>query len=158
MTLTITGCWRRCMYNYMDVNNQAGRRGVEYAAGKGLAVVVMEPLRGGKLSKEPPASVAKIWQSAHRKLAPVEWALQWVWNQPEISVALSGMSAMAQVVENVKIAGRSGVGTLNRRRFEAHRPGAESLPRPDPGALHRLQILPAVPPRRGDTANFSILQ
>lgn len=100
------------LYNYMDVSNQAGRRGVEYAAGKGLAVVVMEPLRGGKLSKEPPASIVKIWQSAHRKLAPVEWALQWVWNQPEVSVALSGMSAMPQVVENVKIAGRSGIGTL----------------------------------------------
>jgi predicted aldo/keto reductase-like oxidoreductase len=100
-------------YNYMDVNRQAGRRGVAYAASKGLAVVVMEPLRGGKLSKEPPPRVAKVWQSATRNLKPVEWGLQWVWNQPEISVALSGMSAMAQVVENVKIAGRSGPGTLN---------------------------------------------
>jgi predicted aldo/keto reductase-like oxidoreductase len=100
-------------YNYMDVNRQAGRRGVAYAASKGLAVVVMEPLRGGKLSKEPPPRVAKVWQSAHRNLKPVEWGLQWVWNKPEISVALSGMSTMAQVVENVKIAGRSGPGTLN---------------------------------------------
>jgi predicted aldo/keto reductase-like oxidoreductase len=100
-------------YNYMDVANQAGRKGVEYAAGKGLAVVVMEPLRGGKLSKEPPPPVAKVWKAAHRKMAPVEWALQWVWNQLEISVALSGMSAMEQVVENVKIAGRSGPGTLS---------------------------------------------
>ena len=100
-------------YNYMDVANQAGRKGVEYAAGKGLAVVVMEPLRGGKLSKEPPPPVAKAWKTAHRKMAPVEWALQWVWNQPEISVALSGMSLMEQVVENVKIAGRSGPGTLS---------------------------------------------
>jgi predicted aldo/keto reductase-like oxidoreductase len=100
-------------YNYMDINNQAGRKGVEYAAGKGLAVVVMEPLRGGKLSKEPPPPVAKVWQSAHRKLTPAEWALQWVWNQPEISVALSGMSAMEQVVENVNVAGRSGPGTLS---------------------------------------------
>jgi predicted aldo/keto reductase-like oxidoreductase len=100
-------------YNYMDINNQAGRRGVAYAAGKGLAVVVMEPLRGGKLSKEPPPPVAKVWQSAHREMKPVEWGLQWVWNQPEISVALSGMSLMEQVVENVKIAGRSGPGTLN---------------------------------------------
>ena len=100
-------------YNYMDVKEQAGRRGVEYAAGKGLAVVVMEPLRGGKLSKEPPEPVAKAWASAPRQLRPVEWAFQWVWNQPEISVALSGMSAMEQVVENVKIAGRSGVGVLS---------------------------------------------
>ncbi len=102
-------------YNYMDIKNQAGRRGVEYAAGKGLAVAVMEPLRGGKLSKEPPPLVAKVWQSAHRKMKPVEWGLQWVWNQPETSVALSGMSAMEQVVENVAIAGRSGPGTLNDR-------------------------------------------
>jgi len=100
-------------YNYMDVKEQAGRRGVEYAAGKGLAVVVMEPLRGGKLSKEPPEPVSKVWASAPRQLRPVEWAFQWVWNQPEISVALSGMSAMEQVVENVKIAGRSGVGVLS---------------------------------------------
>jgi hypothetical protein len=102
-------------YNYMDVNNQAGRKGVEYAAGKGLAVVVMEPLRGGKLSKEPPPPVAKVWKTAHRKMSPVEWALQWVWNQPEISVALSGMSVMDQVVQNVAIAGRSGAGTLSEK-------------------------------------------
>jgi predicted aldo/keto reductase-like oxidoreductase len=100
-------------YNYMDVNNQAGRRGVAYAAGKGLAVVVMEPLRGGKLAKEPPPPVARVWQSAPRQMRPVEWGLQWVWNQPEISVALSGMSTMEQVVENLAIAGRSGPGTLN---------------------------------------------
>jgi predicted aldo/keto reductase-like oxidoreductase len=100
-------------YNYMDISNQAGRRGVEYAAGKGLAVVVMEPLRGGKLSKEPPPAVAKVWAKAYREMKPVEWGLQWVWNQPEISVALSGMSTMEQVVENVAIAGRSGPGTLN---------------------------------------------
>jgi len=95
-------------YNYMDVNEQAGRRGVEYAAGKGLAVVVMEPLRGGRLSKDPPpAPVAAVIKSAKRKMKGVAWAFHWVWNQPEISVALSGMSTMAQVVDNVKIADRS---------------------------------------------------
>ncbi len=105
-------------YNYMDIANQAGTKGVAYAAEKGLAVVVMEPLRGGKLAKEPPAPVARAWKSAHRKMAPVEWGLQWVWNQPEISVALSGMSTMAQVVENVAIAGRSGAGTLSEEDFK----------------------------------------
>jgi len=96
------------LYNYMDENEQAGRRGVEYAAGKGLAVVVMEPLRGGRLSKDPPPKpVAQVLKSAKRKMRGVEWAFQWVWNQPEISVALSGMSTMEQVVENVKIADRS---------------------------------------------------
>jgi uncharacterized protein len=100
-------------YNYMDINNQAGRKGVEYAASKGLAVVVMEPLRGGKLSKDPPPPVAKVWKTAHRKLTPAEWAFLWVWNQPEISVALSGMSTMEQVMQNVKTAGKSGPGTLS---------------------------------------------
>jgi len=96
------------LYNYMDENEQAGRRGVEYAAGKGLALVVMEPLRGGRLSKDPPPKpVAQVLKSAKRKMRGVEWAFQWVWNQPEISVALSGMSTMEQVVENVKIADRS---------------------------------------------------
>jgi len=100
-------------YNYMDVNEQAGRRGVEYAAGKGMAIVVMEPLRGGKLSKEPPESVAKILAGAPRRLKAVEWAWRWIWNQPEISVALSGMSTMEQVVENVALADRYAVGNLS---------------------------------------------
>jgi len=99
-------------YNYVDVDNQAGRRGVEYAADKGLAVVVMEPIRGGRLSKEPPEQVAKVWRSAPQKRSQAEWALSWVWNQPEVSVALSGMSTMGQVVENVAIASHSRPGML----------------------------------------------
>ena len=100
-------------YNYMDVNEQAGRRGVEYAASKGLAVVVMEPLRGGRLAKDPPPEpVADVIASARRKLTHIEWALHWVWSQPEISVALSGMTAMPQVVDNIKIASKSHPGFL----------------------------------------------
>ncbi|MFC1933563.1 aldo/keto reductase [Chloroflexota bacterium] len=106
--------WTLCQiqYNYMDVDYQAGRRGVEYAAGKDLAIVVMEPLRGGKLSQKPPEQVAKAWETALEKRNPVELALLWVWNQPEISVVLSGMSTMGQVVENIAIADRSGPGKL----------------------------------------------
>jgi len=94
-------------YNYMDVDDQAGRRGVEYAVDKGLAVVVMEPLRGGLLGKKPPEQVAKLWAGAPQKRTPAEWGLLWVWNQPEVSVALSGMSTMEHVVENVAVADRS---------------------------------------------------
>lgn len=106
--------WTLCqvLYNYMDVDYQAGQRGVEYAAGKGLAVVAMEPLRGGQLSKSPPEQVVKIWGNAERKLRPVEWALLWLWNQPEVSVAISGMSTMGQVVDNIAIARRSSPGIL----------------------------------------------
>jgi predicted aldo/keto reductase-like oxidoreductase len=95
--------WTFCQvqYNFMDIEYQAGRRGVEYAASKDLGIVVMEPLRGGLLGKQPPDQIVRAWETAPKKRTPVEWALLWVWNQPEISVALSGMSTMQQVVENV---------------------------------------------------------
>ena len=99
-------------YNYMYVDRQPGRRGLEYAANKSLAVVVMGPLWGGQLTKKPPKQVAKIWVSAAQKRTPAERGLLWVWNQPEVIVALSGMSTMKQVVENVAVADRSGPGKL----------------------------------------------
>jgi predicted aldo/keto reductase-like oxidoreductase len=111
--------WTFCQvqYNFMDVEskNQPGRKGVEYAAGKGLGVVVMEPIRGGLLAKEPPKAVNDIWKKSTRKWSRAEWALQWVWNQPEVSVALSGMSTMAQVEENVISASRSKPGILTAK-------------------------------------------
>ena len=86
---------------------------MEYAAAKDMGVVVMEPLRGGLLGKEPPAAVADVWASAPRKRSQVEWALKWIWNQPEVSLALSGMSTMEQVEQNVEYAGRSGANSLS---------------------------------------------
>ena len=119
-------------YNYMDVELQAGRRGLEYAAGKGLAAVIMEPLRGGRLGKVPPEAIVKLWESAPKKRTPADWALQWVWNQPEVAVALSGMSTMEQVVENIDSAESSGPNTLTadeaalvdrvREAFHAQKP------------------------------------
>jgi len=108
--------WTFCQiqYNYMDVNNQAGRRGLKYAAGKNLAVVIMEPIRGGILAKKPPEPVAKVWQTSPNDRSRAEWALQWVWNHPEVSVVLSGMSTMPQVIENLAAAERSGPGKLTK--------------------------------------------
>jgi uncharacterized protein len=97
--------WTFCQiqYNYMDEEFQAGTRGLEYAHKKGLAVVVMEPVRGGRLTR-PPEPVARLWENAPVLRTPQEWALRWVWNHPEVTLALSGMSKMEHVVENVAIA------------------------------------------------------
>jgi predicted aldo/keto reductase-like oxidoreductase len=106
--------WTFCQiqYNYMDEEHQAGTRGLKYAADKGLAVVVMEPIRGGQLARNPPQAIAELWDTAAPRRTPADWALQWVWNHPEVSVVLSGMSTMEQVKQNVASASQSGPGTL----------------------------------------------
>ena len=100
--------WSFCQiqYNYMDTENQAGTRGLKLAASKGLAVVVMEPLMGGRLA-DPPKDIRETMESFPLRRSPAEWALQWLWDQPEVSVVLSGMSTMAQVEENLFAADRS---------------------------------------------------
>ncbi|MGA3160663.1 MAG: aldo/keto reductase [Terracidiphilus sp.] len=106
--------WSFCQiqYNYMDTENQAGTRGLKLAASKGLAVVVMEPLMGGRLA-DPPQDVRDAMESFSLHRSPAEWALQWLWDQPEVSVVLSGMSTMTQVEENLNSADRSGVKSLS---------------------------------------------
>lgn len=100
-------------YNYMDIDYQAGQKGLKLAADRGLAVVVMEPLRGGRLAKDPaPEPVADAWSRSDRGWTPAAWALHWVWNQPEVTVALSGMSNMQQVKENIQTASSSRIGKL----------------------------------------------
>jgi len=111
--------WTFCQiqYNYLDVQGQAGTKGLKYAAAKGLAVVVMEPLLGGRLAN-PPAQVRALWESAAVQRTPADWALQWLWSQPEVSVVLSGMSTMKQVEENVASADASRVGLLTPEELE----------------------------------------
>jgi predicted aldo/keto reductase-like oxidoreductase len=106
-----TDLWNFCQiqYNYMDTESQAGTRGLKLAAEKGLAVVVMEPLMGGRLA-DPPKDVREAMESFPVRRSPVEWALQWLWDQPEVSVILSGMSSMAQVEENLRFADQSRAG------------------------------------------------
>lgn len=100
-------------YNYMDINEQAGRKGLQLAADRGLAVVIMEPLRGGRLAQNPaPKSVEAVWAKSEYDWTPAAWALQWLWDQPEVSVVLSGMSAMEQVKENIETASTSSTGKL----------------------------------------------
>lgn len=105
--------WDFCQiqYNYMDINEQAGVKGLKLAAEKALAVIIMEPLMGGKLA-DVPAPVEKIFKSADADRTPVDWALQWLWDQPEVAVILSGMSTMEQVEQNLVSASNSGVGTM----------------------------------------------
>jgi predicted aldo/keto reductase-like oxidoreductase len=113
--LAATDLWEFCQiqYNYMDEDQQAGRRGLELAAAQGLGVIVMEPVRGGALARNLPPQVEALWAGATTLRTPAEWALQWVWSHPEVSFLLSGMSEMRHVEENLVYAERSRPGLLS---------------------------------------------
>lgn len=97
--------WGFCQvqYNILDENLGAGREGVRHAAQRGMGVIVMEPLRGGYLASAPPP-VQAIWDEADVERSPAEWALRWVWDQPEVTLVLSGMGEGPHIAENLRIA------------------------------------------------------
>lgn len=114
--------WTFCQiqYNYLDTESSRrspGTRGLKYAASRGLAVVVMEPIRGGLLAIPPPPEVRAVFDEAGVKRTPVQWALLWVWNHPEVSVALSGMSRFEQVVDNIATASIAEPGILSEEEL-----------------------------------------
>ena len=99
--------WEMCLiqYNYMDENLQAGRSGLDYAAGKGIPVMIMEPLRGGALANKLPKNAVKIWENyIKEQRSAAEWAFRWLWDQPNVSVVLSGMNSVEVINENVRVA------------------------------------------------------
>jgi predicted aldo/keto reductase-like oxidoreductase len=113
--------WEFCQiqYNYRDEERQAGAAGLRYAASKGLAVIVMEPLRGGQLAVSPqPPAIAGLWHEAERLRTPAEWAFRWIWNHPEVTVVLSGMNDEAQVEENLRIAEDGYPGSLSAAELD----------------------------------------
>jgi predicted aldo/keto reductase-like oxidoreductase len=103
-------------YNFMDEHYQAGTAGLRYAAKKGLGVVVMEPIRGGLLARDLPG-ISGIWQTATASHKPAEWALRWVWNHPEVTVTLTGMSTPQQVRQNVALSEKGIPDSLTRREL-----------------------------------------
>ena len=108
--------WDFCQiqYNYQDEHSQAGRKGLKHAAGKGIPVIIMEPLRGGRLVHMLPEKAKKIFAEYPVKRTPAEWGLRWLWNQKEVTVVLSGMNSEEMVNENIRVASETRVGELTQ--------------------------------------------
>lgn len=109
--------WSFCQiqYNYLDEEFQAGREGLDYAAERGLGIVIMEPLRGGKLAQNMPKPAQVAFDQAVVQRTPAEWALRWVWNHPEVGLLLSGMTTMDHVTENLKVADEAVANSLTEQ-------------------------------------------
>lgn len=107
--------WDICMiqYNYMDEHSQAGRRGLNYAADKGLPVIIMEPLRGGKLVKNLPAEALELFADQPIKRSPAEWSFRWLWDQKEVTCVLSGMNSLEMIRENAASASAASAGEMS---------------------------------------------
>lgn len=112
--------WDFCQiqYNYLDENTQAGVEGLKAAAAKGIPVIVMEPLRGGKLINMLPETARKTFADSGRGWSPAEWGLRWLYNQPEVTCVLSGMNSIAMVKQNCQTASEAGVGDFSEADFQ----------------------------------------
>jgi len=106
--------WDMCLiqYNYMDEHTQAGRRGLYHAHEKGIPVMIMEPLRGGRLVNNLPQEAKQIFAEHEVQHTPAQWAFRWLWNQPEVTVVLSGMNSDEMVEDNIKTATETEIGEL----------------------------------------------
>ncbi len=99
-------------YNYFDVNSQAGVRGLKAAAAKGIPVIIMEPLRGGRLVNAIPDKAEELIRTRTPGWSNAEFGLRWLWDQPEVTTVLSGMNSMEMVKENIRIASETSVNSL----------------------------------------------
>ena len=108
--------WDFCQiqYNYMDEHSQAGREGLTYAAGKGLPVIIMEPLRGGRLVNLLPKEAKKLFETDPLARTPGELAFRWLYDQPEVTCVLSGMNSMEMIAENVITAEKGTAGHFSK--------------------------------------------
>ena len=111
--------WDFCQiqYNYLDETTQAGAAGLKAAAAKGIPVIIMEPLRGGKLVNLLPSGARKAMAENARGWTPAAWAFRWLYNQPEVTVVLSGMNSLEMVAENAATADTAAAGDLNEDDF-----------------------------------------
>ncbi|MFO7887354.1 MAG: aldo/keto reductase [Eubacteriales bacterium] len=112
--------WDFCQiqYNYLDKEYQAGEEGLNYGADKGLGIIVMEPLRGGKLTKKVPEDISSIFEKSERNWTPAQWGFKFVWNNPKVHVVLSGMNQMDHIDENIQTAEETTPNSLNPQDLE----------------------------------------
>ena len=121
--------WDFCQiqYNYLDEHTQAGRTGLRYAHSKGLPLIIMEPLRGGKLVQRLPEKAKQAFAAYPEQRSPAEWGLRWLWDQPEVTVVLSGMNSEAMVRENVRAANAAQAGVLSAQEREVYAAAVEAI-------------------------------
>jgi predicted aldo/keto reductase-like oxidoreductase len=121
--------WAMCqiLYNFLDKQLQAGTKGLKYAASKNLAVMIMEPLRGGTLADKLPDKVKQFYDASTIQRSPAEWGLRWVWNHPEVTLALSGMNDENHIAENIKAAETAFPCSMKRSELTVIKNVAESF-------------------------------